>query len=304
MRLLHNAGTKTVHYIFQAGDITCSHIYIAEINDPLIDGYLKDFTMVPIKVEGMVVQPDEQACQKAARDAANEIKKIGVPVLIKGKDGQEIMFAINEISQVPDYPQSFFQIDSKDKAQSFDSMLKSGMEAAMAEMAYEKLMKKLDTMDATEAEKAKIRQEATDAYKKGGFLEYLKKKAAEEKGRRVSSNPSPASLSVKQLAGYRVSSGSKTGQDHPSYQMKYEALTFGCHKEATMSMASNANQFDIDSQGSYGVSGDAIQFYNRESDASNSLVGLVDGHIVVGKTHFEGPEGMAVDTIEKVQECH
>ena len=119
--------------------------------------------------------------------------------------------------------------------------------------------------------------------------------SAEKPGR------SPESLSIEHLAGYKISAGSLDGDDHPIYQTKYNAIEFGCNSDATFEMASNKHGSHKD-KGSYRANEDEIMFIDEE-DLRNYIVGLADKKVVVGKSSFEGPQGMPVKQITKVRDC-
>ncbi len=109
---LVNQKYPTAHYTFFAGEVACSHIFISKekiAGD--LQTYLKTFTMVPIKVAGMLVKPEEKLCQRAARDAASQIQKLGVPLLITNKDtnAQNAVFKITNITFDKNYDKKIFK---------------------------------------------------------------------------------------------------------------------------------------------------------------------------------------------------
>lgn len=176
----------TRHYVFRAGNVVCNHVYISKINYPDIDDYLKTFTMVPVKVSGMTVSPEEKACQKAARDAARKITEIGVPLLVRGKDDQETLFSITKIFatagfNMADFEPALFEVPNIEKAMTAEEAMKKALDVAMVDAMYKKMLERIEQRDMPEAEKNRIREEARVAHEKGEFMEFLKKKAQEEK---------------------------------------------------------------------------------------------------------------------------
>jgi len=115
-------------------------------------------------------------------------------------------------------------------------------------------------------------------------------------------NSGAARVNFAHIAGYRISGGDQNGQDHPAYQLKYESITFNCDNTATLTQESNQHG-SFTQNGTYYTDADEIEFVDSE-DYRTYIVGLVDGDVVANQSTWEGPTGLPVTEIVKVQECN
>ncbi len=161
------------HYIYSAADVACNHIYIKPYESEDMKTFSKQMTMIPTKIEGMMVSKDEKKCQKAARDAAKKVRELGQITKIMDKDNSELFFEIKIIRQ-KEFDKALFR--TGEKSQSVDELLKEGMDTAMHQVVYEKLIMFVDKTDKLSDEKKKtIKKEAKKALDDGTIIEYMEK---------------------------------------------------------------------------------------------------------------------------------
>lgn len=161
------------HYIYSAADVACNHVYIKPYESEDMKTFAQEMTMIPTKIEGMMVSKDEKKCQKAARDAAKKVRKLGQVTKITDKDNSEIFFEIKTINE-KEFDKALFS--TGEKSQSVDEMLKQSMDTAMHQMVYEKLIKFVDKTDKLSDEKKEtIKKDAKKALDDGTIMEYMEK---------------------------------------------------------------------------------------------------------------------------------
>ena len=128
-----------------------------------------------------------------------------------------------------------------------------------------------------------------------------------KRGNSKSQNPisnTVKSISINKLHGYKITAGNLNSKDNPIYKVKYESLEFGCNNDAVFESASDSYDFHKRYNGRFIVSKDNIEFiYNDDEDTSNYIVNLQNAHIIVGKSNFEGKNGLVIKSIKKIKRC-